>query len=63
MGGNAAMRDLKFMINYGSLGGTADAFPEILEGCKEAFEAVRIDVKGRLDGESVLIHGDFWSGK
>jgi hypothetical protein len=61
---NAAMRDLKFVINYTTLVATVENFPEILEVSKGVFESVAKKTKEELDREKgSLIHGDFWSGK
>jgi fructosamine-3-kinase len=61
---NAAMRDLKFEINYTTLVATVENFPEILEVSKGVFESVAKKTKEELDREKgSLIHGDFWSGK
>lgn len=65
MRGNAAMRDLKFWLNYGpNITATIEKFPGILGSSRDVFESVGKDVRGLLDrGEGTLTHGDFWSGK
>ncbi|KAI6715787.1 hypothetical protein B2J93_1148 [Marssonina coronariae] len=63
MGGNVAMRDLKFTVNYDTLIATIACFPEVLEGSRGVFERVRESRLREKGGEgAVLIHGDFWSG-
>ncbi|TVY40253.1 4-hydroxytryptamine kinase [Lachnellula occidentalis] len=61
--GNVAMRELKYAINYARLVATVEDFPDILQGSREVFEAVAMDVRAWLDREEgTLVHGDFWSG-
>jgi len=59
------MKEFKFTINYDRFVAAIEAFPDVLEESREIFEKVRDETKKGLESEkgSVLIHGDFWSGK
>lgn len=70
IGKNQSMRDLKRKVTYSSFLTVLENYPELLDGCKEALEAVRdfmsneFEEPPRYGTESWgIIHGDFWSGK
>lgn len=70
LGRNAAMKDLKFYVNYSMLLDTVANFPSILNECEGVFGEVRDFAAAELgklgddgDGKVGIIHGDFWTGK
>ncbi|KAF3395741.1 hypothetical protein F1880_007292 [Penicillium rolfsii] len=67
LGGNQALKTLKFYINFTWLLDTIQNFPAILEGSREIFEKVRDFAaeelkRTEIDDEYNVIHGDFWTG-
>jgi hypothetical protein len=71
IGGNTAMRKIRYMISYGAFLDVVQNFPEIWEANKNVLEEVKDmataeyaktpqDSKERNWG---IIHGDFWTGK
>ncbi|EED19069.1 conserved hypothetical protein [Talaromyces stipitatus ATCC 10500] len=71
---NKSMQQLKFIINYDTLIGTIDQYPQILESSRSVFEKVRAHAAEEISAHSTEnnshdgsdgwgpIHGDFWTG-
>lgn len=63
---NAAMGDLKHVVNFGRLGPAIALFPVELAGCAGLFADVEATMRAEMDGYGQgggePIHGDFWCG-